>query len=290
MKRDERIVRPEEVTDRFIVEYKFTTCQRQAIKLIYEMRIMSTSGIAKVLDKNEEFVRAELVKLYRNGFLHRILSNDSIGSAGYSSYWMLDRGGALYIAGAYQVSVKKINWDIRSNLIAYEKLSHAIKISEVMTQLAIAAREKGHKVEDAYCDRHLYYEFTTADNKKASIYPDLAINYNSGSRLYQFFFEIDRGTMSISGPKNRTSVVINKVPKYEQFCLSKEWKNYFEVFPRIIFLTNTRSRAKKMLEAIDSTRESKLEFLVSTFEAFEMDTLGNILLTTNQEDATNLFE
>ncbi|MFT8349208.1 replication-relaxation family protein [Clostridium saccharoperbutylacetonicum] len=289
MKRDERIIKPEDVTERFIMEYKFTICQREAIKLIYQMRIMSTTNIAKVFDKNEEFVRNELVKLYRNGFLHRILSNDN-GSVGYSAYWMLDRGGALYIAGAYQVSLKKINWDVRSNLIAYEKLSHAIKISDVMTQLTIAAREKGHSVEDAYCDRHLYYKFTTADNKKSAIYPDLAINYNDGTKLYQFFFEIDRGTMAIMGPKNKNSVVINKVPRYEEFCLSQEWKNYFEVFPRIVFLTNTKSRAKKMLEAIQSTRESKLEFLVSTFEAFEMGTLEEIFLSTNKEKAINLFE
>lgn len=291
MKRNERIVKPDDVTERFILEFKFSTTQKEAIRLIYEMRIISTANIAKVLNKNESFVGTELVKLYRNGFLHRIFGTEAarIGDGSKCAYWMLDRGGALYIAGAYEISMKSLNWDIRSNLIAYEKLKHAIKISEVRTQLTIIAREQGENVLEAYCDRHLYYEFT-ADDKKNSIYPDLFIKYNKENKLYQYFFEIDMGTMCVTGPKSRTSVVVNKIPKYEAFGASKEWKNYFEVYPRIVFLTNTKSRAKKMLEAIKETRSSNLEFLVTTFEAFEVEALGNIFLTTNKDSPTNLFE
>ena len=78
MKRDERAVHPEDVTERFILEFKFSSCQRQAMKIIYEMRIMTTSGIAKVLNLNENYVRMELVKLYRNGFVHRIFGTEGI--------------------------------------------------------------------------------------------------------------------------------------------------------------------------------------------------------------------
>ena len=46
MKRDERAVHPEDVTERFILEFKFSSCQRRAMKIIYEMRIMTTSGLS----------------------------------------------------------------------------------------------------------------------------------------------------------------------------------------------------------------------------------------------------
>ena len=285
----ERLIDPKDVSERFILEFKFTSFQKDAIKLIYDMRIMSTSQISRALDKGIEYVRKQLLVLYKNGFLYRRYESEGIGVGSSAAYWMLDRGGALFIAGCYEISVKKLNWDIRSNLIRFEKLAHAVQISEVMTELREFARVNGHSVESSYCDRHLYYDFT-ANGEKVGICPDLFITYNTGSKIYQFFFEIDMGTMAITGPISRTSVVINKIPKYEKFAVSKEWKQYFDVYPRIVFLTTTKTRVLTMVNAIKEVRNSSLDFLVSTFDLFKEAALEDIFKRVSDNEATNLFE
>lgn len=287
-RRHQKRIDPKGVDESFILSFKFTTFQKEVIKMIYEMRVLSTSQIVTIFSKNANYVRSQLLQLYKNAFLFRIFQPESIGNGSKEAYWMLDRGGAMFIAGAYGISMKKLNWDVRDNLIGFEKLAHAIQISEVRTRFECAAKEEGAHIETSFCDRHLYYEFMDGD-KKMAVSPDLFITYNSGDKLYQFFFEIDRGTMAVTGPRSRRSVVISKVPKYEKFCASDEWKPYFEVYPRIIFLTTTKQRAKYMADAIKKSRETDLEFLVSTFEYFNEDPLGEIFIKVSDSTATNLF-
>jgi hypothetical protein len=287
--RKQQRIDPKEINERFILDFHFTTFQKEAIKLIYEMRILSTSQIAKISARDVKYVRTQLLSLYKNGFLYRTFYTDSIGDGSKEAYWMLDRGGALFIAGAYEMSVKSLNWDIRDNLIKFEKLAHSLKISEVRTRLEEEAQKKGHKIESCYCDRHLYYEFTHED-KKYVLRPDMFIAYNDGQKVYKYFFEIDMGTMTITGPKNRTSVVVSKVPKYENFRISKEWEQYFEVYPRVIFLTSNKNRALYMAEAIKNNQQTKLEFLVSTFDFFDKDPLGDIYKRAIDCNETNIFE
>lgn len=280
---------PKEINERYILEFKFTTCQKEAIKLIYEMRILSTSQIASILKLSKKYISSQLIGLYNGGFLYRKYVSRSFEESKGEAFWMIDRGGALFIAGAYGVSLKKLNWDIRDNLIGFEKLEHSRKISEVRTILEEIANKNNSSIDEAYCDRHLHYEFEI-EGKKMGLSPDLYLTYNDGKRIYQYFFEIDMGTMTINGPKTRSSVLISKIPRYEGFLQSKLWKENFEVYPRIIFLTNTKNRALNMVNSIRDSRQSDLDFLVSTFEAFELDPLGKIYKKTSNGEVTNIFE
>lgn len=287
-KNKQQLVDLKDINERFILEFKFTPIQKEAIKLVYEMRILSTSQLTQILNKNIKYVRDQLLILYKNKFLYR-MTNSVIGEGTKESYWMLDVAGALFIAGAYGIKVKQLNWDIRDNLIKFEKLSHALKISEIRTILEVNAREKGHKIESCFCDRHLYYEFNQED-KNCVLRPDMFLIYNDGSKIYQYFFEIDMGTMTITGPRNRTSVVISKIPKYENFKSSGGWKEYFDVYPRIVFLTTTKSRALYMADSIKKTQTTNQEVLISTFNFFEQDPLGDIFKVVNDGSETNMFK
>lgn len=280
---------PKLVDERFILDYKFSSFQREVMKLIYEMRVLSTAQIAVIKDITTDYARKELYKLYMNGFIYRRLEQQNIGEGRKETFWMLDRGGALFIAGSYGMSVKRLNWDIRSNLINFENLSHSLKISEVRTILEAAARFKGHRIESCFCDRHLNYEFKKNDIKYC-LKPDLYFIYNDGKKKYQYFFEIDMGTMAINGPQSRSSVFTSKIPRYENFRTVDEWKNYFDVYPRIIFLTNTKSRALFMAKSVREVQETNLEFLVSTFDFFNDNPLGDIYKKVSDDSITNLFE
>lgn len=290
MKKLVRIVQPEDVTERFILDFNFIAVDRQIIKLLYEMRILSTRNIARILNKKDSYVQNELAKLYKNGFIYRaVLTPEQGASEKEKSYWMLDRGGAMFIAGAYQISMKKLNWDIRKNMIRYEKMAHSIKIGECYAALCEAARENGDMVEQGLCDMHLRYDFT-AEEKKQVICPDLFVVYRTKQSRYKYFFEIDTGTMPMTGAKGRTNVVVNKIPKYEDFRRSNEFKMYFDSAPRVVFVTNNTGRAKALLERIKESRRSNMEFLMGEIEEFKENPLGNIFASTNKEEKTSLFK
>lgn len=280
---------PRAIDERFIADFKFSASQKEMLKLIYEMRVLSTSQIATIQDLTAEHVRKQLLILYNNGFVYKRNDSQIIGEGRKETYWMLDRGGALFIAGAYGISIKKLNWDIRSNLIEFDKLKHSLKISEIRTILEAAAKSQGHKIENCFCDRHLFYEFMQ-DDKKYILRPDLFLTYNDGKKIYQYFFEIDMGTMSVNGPSSRSSVFTSKIPRYEGFRQSTEWSKFFDVFPRTIFLTNTKSRALFIADSVRKVQKTNLEFLVSTFEFFELDTLGNIYKKVTNDEETSMFE
>lgn len=280
----------QDVTERFILNFKFKACEREILKTIYEIRIISTDDLTDILGRERSYVQTSLSRLYTNGFLYRIkLTKDQGAASNGAVYWMLDRGGALFIAGAYGLTLKTINWNVRNNMIKFEKLAHAIKIGECVAWLNKAARSVGHEVESSYCDLHLRYEFTAEDEKKYVV-PDLYLTYrdDKGNR-YQYFFEIDMGTMPITGARSKTNVVVNKVPKYEMFFKSKEFKENFEVRPRIVFLTTNKTRAGSILEGIKNIRSTKLEFLITTFDIFKGNPLIKCLKSTNIDGVTNLF-
>lgn len=291
MGKEEKIedrIDPQSIDERFILNFRLNSFEQKVIKLIYEMRLLSTSQIVDITNLNRKYVREHLLRLYKNGFLYRRYKSLNVGENTKEVYWMLDRGGALFLAGAYGMSIKTLNWSLRDNLIAFEKLEHSLKISDVRTTLELAARERNHKIENCLCDRHLYFEFKYED-RKGILRPDLFFTYNDGEKLYQYFFEIDMGTMAINGPKTRTSNIVSKVPKYEGYLISKAWEENFEVFPRVIFLTTHKKRAIYMMDAVKENQQTKLEFLFSTFDFFKLDPLGSIY-KKNGEEITSLFK
>lgn len=289
-KRERKVERvdPATIDEKYILSMSFSTFQKEAIKLVYEMRILSLTQISKILNVTSKYASMQLAQLYKAGFLYKAMKEDlEFGKGTKEYYWMLDRGGAMFIAGAYDVPMKQINWDLRDNLIAFDKLKHSMKITEVRVQITEFARSRGHKIESAICDRHLYYEFKK-DDKDITVRPDLLISYNDGTNIYQFFFEIDMGTMAVNGPAYRTSNVTSKIPKYEGFKSSGAWKEYFDVFPRVIFLTTTKNRALFMAESIKKAQETNQEFLISTFEFFEKNAEGPYKKSDSEE--TTLFQ
>ncbi len=291
MKRVDRDIKTEDITEEYVLNFKLSAFQKWTMKFIYEIRIASTEQIASVMGVSYSYARGELSKLYKGAFLWKTVKDEvSFGVGKNEMYWMLDYAGAMYIAGANDMKLKDLNWNMRDNLIALDKLKHSLKITEVFTTLDRAAKENNHKIEGGLCDRHLFYKFSIQqDTKPIILRPDLQVLYIKDNRIYTYFFEIDMGTMAINGPAYRTSNVASKVPKYEAFKQSGEWREYFDVFPRVIFLTTTKTRAQYMADSISKIVEkNNVEFLFSTFEFLEADALGRIFKKLDGE-VTDLF-
>lgn len=280
------------VDEEFVVNFPLSLFQRKAIETIYQMRVATTSQIQKITGYSYDYICNQLLKLHLNRFLIRKFPNKNIGQPGScEGYFMLDTAGAIYISGIMDVPVKDVKWSIRDNLIAYEKLNHALKITELRSALEKEIREK--KTEDlkfleCWSDRHLAIKFSY-EEKPYYLRPDIFISIEKAGAQYSFLAEVDRGTMAMSRFSSKTNAFEDKVPVYEYLKLSEAFKDISDIFPKILVFTTTADRAQKLMNVVRKKQKTKAEFLFTSFDFFEENPLGKIFIKTDGS-VTNLIE
>lgn len=293
-KRNQPRIEPSEIDDDFVESFPLSYFQKMALNIIYFMRAVTLNQLAEISGHSHEYVRKEMLKLHLNGFVLRKFPprRDLTMKGSEKSFFLLDRAGAIYISGCFDIPIKEVKWEIRDNLIDFEKLKHTLQISQVRARLEVEARSKAHKIVNCMCDRHLYFNFNF-DERSFYIRPDLYFVYNDGKSEYSYFCEIDRGTVAVTGLSPKTNTFTNKVPVYEALRVSREYKKYFDVFPRILVFTTTTNRAKNMMEAVRNVQkvngQSKAEFLFTTFDLWEDNPLGKIFKKSDKDETISMF-
>lgn len=281
MTRGQRLVDridPKEVNDDFVVDFPLTTAQITAIEVIYNMRTVKMSQLQAITGYNYKYLTAQMAELHKNRFVERafpIKERDLKGSN--EAYFMLDTAGAIYISGYYEIPMKEVLWSRRDNLIKYEKLNHAFHISGIRADIEKKAREKDHKIVNCVCDRHLYLDFKL-DEKKFVLRPDMYFSYIDTDTQSQFhyFVEADLGTMAMSGNSSKTYAFDGKVQYYDAYKKSGEYKNKFNVFPRVLVITSTTDRAMKLLDACRMKQRAGVEFLFTSLLLWNENCTGPI--------------
>lgn len=288
-KRNQERIDINKINDDFVVDFKLNNFERQVIELIYWMRAVTTSQIVDITGYTYNYIAKHMLKLYLNRFVHREFPAKEKNQTGSNeAYYLLDQAGAIYIAGCLDISLKEVKWSRRDNLIRYDKLKHTLSVSSVRARLEIEARKKQQKLLDCISDRHLYINFTHED-KQITLRPDLYFVYEGDEHKYSYFVEVDLGTEAIRGISDKTTSFDNKVNSYDSLKYSGEYKDYFEVFPRILVITTTANRAKKLMEAVREKKQTNIDFLFTTFDFWQRDPLGTIFIKTDGSH-TNMFE
>lgn len=288
-KRRQERIDPKEINVDFVVNFPLTTFQKKAIELVYFMRAVKTSQIIDILGYSERYARRELLTLHLNRFLHRKFPAKKRNQKGTNEgYFLLDDAGAIFISGYYELPMKEVKWNKRDNLIKPDKLQHTFKICDVRASIEKDARKKGHKIINCVSDRHLYFPFKYEENNFV-LRPDMYFDYITDKKQYSYFVEVDLGTMAMTANSFKTNSFDNKVYYYESFKLSEAYKEYLDVFPRILVITVTTERAEKLAQAVRKKQKTKIEFLFTSFTLWNEYPTGPIFLKTNGEH-TSIFE
>lgn len=273
-KRTQERIDPKLVNEEFVVRFPFNDMQRKIIEVVYYMRAVKTSQIKDILGASSyAYLCKQLLKLYLNGFIDRRFPRTEENQRGSNeAYYMLDEGGAIYISGALDIPLKSVKWKLRDNLIKTEKLEHTFAISEVRAILEKEARLLNHKVLHCVGDKHLHTTFTY-EGQRYEFRPDMYVKYSDGKYRYEFLFEIDMGTMSVVGNSPKTNSVDRKVIFYEYYKLSELYKHTYEVFPRVIVITTSTDRARRLANATKEKQKTKVEFLFTTFDLWRENSI-----------------
>ena len=100
-------IEAQDVTERFILNFGFRACEREILKVIYEIRIVSTEDLANILGRERKYVQNALARLYSNGFLYKLkLTKEQGAFSNGLVYWMLDRGGAFIYSWSIWIDFK----------------------------------------------------------------------------------------------------------------------------------------------------------------------------------------
>lgn len=280
-KRNQERIATESINEDFVIDFPLTTFQKLAMEVIYQMRTVTTKQLAEITGYSIPHVREYMLKLHLNRFVYRMFPPKDLTQPGSKeAYYLLDEAGSIYIAGAYSMGMKELKWQKRDNLVKYDTLNHTFRVSETRAKLEIEARNKGHKIMSCWSDRHLYFRFNFEQNQYY-IRPDLYFIYEDDKHQYSYFVEVDMGTENVRAFSKKTASFDAKIPVYESFKLSGEYKKAFEVFPRILVLTTTAARAKQLCEAVKDKQKTKVEFLFSTFAFWDENSTGPIFLKTD---------
>ncbi len=280
-----------QINEDFVIDFPLTPTQKKIIEIIYFMRALKTSHIVEILGLGSySYVTNQLMILHLNRFIMREFPlRDRIQKGTKEAYYQLDECGAIYISGAFDIPLKDIKWKRRDNLIKIEKLEHTFMVSKVRACLEKEARQKGHKIIQCMGDRHIHTMFTY-ENQKYEFRPDMYVKYSDGKFKYEFLFEIDMGTMSITATSPKTSSFDRKVPYYEYFKMSEQSKYMYEGFPRVIVITQSTDRAKKLAAAVKVQQKSKVEFYFTTFMFWEENCLGAVLIDSDGQYGRQLLD
>lgn len=291
-KRKQERIDPSKVNVEFVVNFPLSKFQKMAIELVYNMRALKTGQIVDILGYNKRYALRELLILDINRFLFRKFPSRQQEERGSKEgYYLLDEAGAIFVSGYLELPMKEVNWSKRDNLVSYEKLSHTFKICDVRAALEKDVRKKekkekkGHKIVNCVSDRHLYFPFKYEDNSFI-LRPDMFFNYISDKKQYNYFVEVDLGTMAMTANSPKTKSFDNKVYYYESFKLSEEYRKWLNVFPRILVITTTTDRAEKLMEAVKNKQKTKTEFLFTSLSLWNEYPTGPIFLKTDGSHTT----
>lgn len=271
-------VDPKEINDDFVVDFPLTTAQIISIEVIYNMRTVKMSQLQDITGYNYKYLTAQMADLHRNRFVERKFpTKDKDLKGSNEAYFMLDTAGSIYVSGYYEIPMKEVLWSRRDNLIKYEKLNHAFHISGIRAEIEKKARESEDKILNCVCDKHLYLDFKL-DEKKLILRPDIYFKYldTDMQKQFHYFVEVDLGTMAMSGHSSKTYSFDNKVQYYDAYKTSGEYRNRFNVFPRVLVITSTTDRAMKLLAACRTKQRAGVEFLFTSLLLWNENCTGPI--------------
>lgn len=287
--RNQERVDTKDINDDFVVDFSLSTFQKKAIEVIYNMRAVTMGQLVDITGYSYTYATRQMLQLHINRFVERIFPPKERYQKGTNEgYFLLDTAGAIYISGIYEIPMKEVRWIRRDNLIKYEKLTHTLQISRSRARLEVEARKKDHKIINCVSDRHLYLKFKFED-RDFILRPDMYFQYVDDKKSYNYFVEIDLGTMAITGPSPKTMAFENKVEYYEAYKLSRAYKERYNGFPRVLVVTTTTDRAEKLMRAVQARQKTDVEFLFTSLALWQENPTLGIFLKTNGK-FTSMFE
>jgi hypothetical protein len=260
-----------DITESFVTNFRINKKQHKIIMLVYQMTSITATQISKILDIKVTYLRNILRKLYDNAFIDRQFEIVQSGEGSGAAIYFLDYAGKIYVAGALNISYRDVKWRKNDNLLHNIKLNHTLGIAELRADFTMAIEKRDDiGLEEWKSEKEIGWLNFKVDNKDYTFSMDGFISIskteNEQTYLYDFFIEFDR-TMS-------SKDFAKKFVYYEMYKKSSHYKEKFEIYPRVLIITNTRKKAELIKNRLDKRKnELNIKYFIRAIDDFKRDPL-----------------
>jgi hypothetical protein len=137
-------------------------------------------------------------------------------------------------------------------------LTHGLSISQLVTDLTVAARSGPLDLLGLQAEPHCWRSMSGAGGAVSTLRPDLFVAVGKADTEYRWFVEVDLGSEHLP-------TLLRKCTAYEAYYRSGREQAEHGVFPRVLWLMHTPTRVARLQSAID--RDGRLTpglFVVTT--------------------------
>lgn len=247
----------------YLMNYPMNEVKEKIIYFLYDMRVATTSQIARYLNLSKDYTRKLLKELYENRLVYRDFPSIKKGKYGSGEgVYFLDNQGAFFIAADKGIEKREVNWDPRDNVVSLGAVKHSLDITEIRT--CMEEQSKEIKVEEFFGERQVGRIDFICEGEELSFNPDGRISLikklDKKVARITFFLEYDRNTETIN-------TFMEKIRIYEKFYRTGKLNQLFgNVHPAILVISNNENRTKRLKEVIDENKVENIKYYFDTLD------------------------
>lgn len=272
--------------------FRLTLRDIAIIKAIFEYRALTAPQIAALFfspDRTGEVntrCKHRLRMLYHYGYLFRDEQPSKLSEGRKPFVYFLDSRGAEWLS---QQLGKVIEWDRKDNRVSWPFLDHLLATNDIRVAINLAALANGMEIVAWLDDKSLKGaqmkdKITLRGERggkvEAAVVPDSYLRLDAQEDIYNFFLEVDRGTVTGDATQWGKRDWGRKIKAYLEYYKSGLYeKRYHTADMRILTITTSETRLTN-LKRITEDAGGKARFWFATFERIKhADILTNPLWT-----------
>ncbi len=239
---------------------ELTERDKKIILTLYEQRYLRLDQLQRLFFTSPFGARKRLKILYEKGFVDRLRPWVRRGSAQY--VYFLSKLGTRFVAVQKGIAQNNFKWKRKQLKDQVIFLEHILATNDVYVALKQLEKEDGrYKLLEWVSER----EFRSRFWDIKGILPDAFFKLGLHERAiedflyYDFFLEMDMGTMRLKRIKD-------KVEDYLNFYLSGSYKSSFHFYPTVLVVAPSELRLKTLKDTTEEVLKgcSEVNFLFAT--------------------------
>lgn len=229
---------------------RITYNQIELLDMIYSFRYIPLKVLVKMSKRRGIYssiqsLSISIIKLEKRGILKSFY---------YGNNWKvvyITKKGAELLADIKNLDIKDVRVPNQGMKVQFAMLEHTVKISEFYEKFVSELQNYPQVILNKWLgDQRLLLQYSFHSTKSSkmirrNLIPDSYIELELDNNKYNYFLEYDTGTMD----KNQLA---RKFMRYFEYFVYGDWKDRFEVFPIILFLTDrSKDRLQNLLTESD---------------------------------------
>ena len=221
--------------------------------------------------------------LYHHGFLYRDEQPQKLSEGRKPLVYFLDRAGAAYLADHLDVTV---DWDPRDNDVSFPFLKHLLATNDVRVAVSTSAIRHDWRIHTWLDDKmlkspqmkdHVSLRGEKGQRSDASVVPDAYFRIETEEDAYNFFLEVDLGTVTGEATEWGKRDWARKVKAYLEYYRSGLYQKRYQTSDMRILTITTSEKRLAHLKTVTEKAGGKARFWFSTFARAKEDFLTSMI-------------